>query len=81
MAEAAFPKDVTDRRPDVGEGEGWKRRGGPTGSTASPRAGGGETDEHLSKRLACCGQQLSVCDRPLQLHHGDGDASQKLVAT
>ena len=47
-----LPKDVTDRRPDVGEGEGWMWRGGPTGSPASPGAGGGGTDERLSKRLA-----------------------------
>ena len=39
-----------------------------------------EEQMNASPRGWLGGQQLSVCDGPLQLHHGDGDASQKLVA-
>ena len=39
-----------------------------------------EEEVNASPRGWIGGQQLSVCDKPLQLHHGDGDAYQKLVA-
>ena len=39
-----------------------------------------EEQMNVSPRGWIGSQQLSVCDVPLQLHHGDGDASQKLVA-
>ena len=51
-----LPRDVTERRPDVGEGEGRMRRGRlwePTGSMASPE-GGGEADDGDTKREAWC---------------------------
>ena len=40
-----LPKDVTDRRPDVGEGEGRMLRGCPAGSLVTPGAGGEGTEE------------------------------------
>ena len=49
-----LPREVTERRPEVGEGEGWVRRGRhwePTGSMASP-GGGGEADGGDTKRDA-----------------------------
>ena len=39
-----------------------------------------EEQMNASPRGWLGGQQLSICDGPLQLHHGDGDASQKLAA-
>ena len=51
-----LPRDVTERRPDVGEGEGRMRRGRlwePTGSMASPEEGG-EADDGATKREAWC---------------------------
>ena len=49
-----LPREVTERRPEVGVGEGWVRRGRhwePTGSMASP-GGGGEADGGATKRDA-----------------------------
>ena len=44
-------KDVTDRRPDVGDGEGRMLRGCPAGSLVTPGAGEG-TEEGASNRVA-----------------------------
>ena len=51
-----LPRDVTERRPNVGEGEGRMRRGQLwelTGSMASPEEGG-EADDGATKREAWC---------------------------
>ena len=51
-----LPGDVTERRPNVGEGEGRMRKGRlwePTGSMASPEEGG-EADDGATKREAWC---------------------------
>ena len=73
-----LPKDVTDRRPNVGEGEGRMLRGCPAGSLVTPVEEKEQKKAPPTGRIG--GQQPSVCAGPLQLHRGDGDAFQKLMA-
>ena len=62
-----LPREVIERRPEVGEGEGRVRRDRhwePTGSMASP-GGGGEADDGATKRSAarCLRRALAAAPR------------------
>ena len=77
-----LPRDVTERRPNVGEGEGRMRKGRlwePTGSMASPLKK--EERQKMAPPRGRLGVQLpAFCVGPLQLHRDDGSVSQELVA-
>ena len=72
-----LPRDVTERRPNVGEGEGRMRNGRlcePTGLKKEVR-------QMMAPPRGRLGVQLpAVCVGPLQLHRDDGGVSQELVA-
>ena len=76
-----LPRDVTERRPDVGEGEGRMRRGRESQLDRWLLLMKEEERQMMAPPRGRLGVQLpAVCVGPLQLHRDGGGASQVLVA-